>query len=337
MNKERGQIDLNGDVYDLHEELGKGTFAVCFRGVNSKSKKSYAIKIVLTGTKTVERECQALIHCGIHPFIIQFYTHGYITQESKNVPVLLFEQAVNGDIFQVIRNVKIGLPEIVCRTYLYQLFTALKHLHARGIYHRDIKVENLLLDHNYNLKLADFGLAHFSKEDESLNSVNKSDWVFPFSQLVGNFLGESIKHECLIEGDVGTTPYAAPEIFTLEKYLGSKVDVWSSGCALFVMLLCCPPFVKPMRNKCQLFDLVADGKFIYYWSIFEEGQNILSFEVKDLFMNIFQVEPSCRYTVSDVFKHKWMQMKMLAPGELKLKMLDITNKSVTKKRSRSSE
>ena len=339
MNKERDQIDLNGDIYHLYEELGKGTFALVFRGIHSKTNKSYAVKIVLTGTKTVEKECEALSHCGIHPNIIQFHTHGIISQENKDVPVLLFEQAVNGDIFQIIRNAKgVGLPENVCRTYFYQLFTALKHLHSRGIYHRDIKVENLLLDHNYNLKLADFGLAYFSKEHDTQNSKNKSDWVLPFSLLVSNCLGESKKEECLIEGDVGTTPYAAPEIFTEQFYLGSKVDIWSSGCALFVMLLCCPPFIKPIRNKCQLFDLVADGKFNYFFSVFEEDKNILSYQVKDLLENIFKVEAYCRYTVSDVFASDWMQMERLSPQQLKSKMLVITNNSsITKKRSRSNK
>jgi serine/threonine protein kinase len=104
------------------------------------------------------------------------------------------------------------------------------------------------------------------------------------------------------------------------------------------MLLCCPPFIKPIRNKCQLFDLVADGKFNYFWSVFEEGNSILSHEVKHLLESIFQVEPYCRYTVSDVLMHEWMQMGRLTSLELKSKMSDITSVSVqNKKRSRSSK
>jgi serine/threonine protein kinase len=333
--KMTNQIELNGDVYHIHEELGKGTFAYVVRGVNSKSKKSYALKVVLSGVKTSETESLALTECGFHPNIIQFYMTCTITDKtsiayigSNELPVLLFEQATNGDLFQIISRSKAGLPEIVCRTYFFQLFEALKHLHARGIYHRDIKVENLLLDQNFNLKLADFGLAYLSKQHDTETMKEKESFFssFPFS-LIGDK-----KKEVWSVGDVGTTPYAAPEIFTDKYYLGSAVDIWSSGCALFVMLLGCPPFIKPVRNQCHLFNYIVDGHYSTFWSIQDE-KNILSSEVKNLLENIFQPDPRNRITVSKVFEHEWMKSKILSALELKCVMMNI-NAVSKRKRSR---
>ena len=334
------QIELNGDIYNIYEELGKGTFAYVFRGVNSNTKKSYALKIVMTGHKTVETECNALSHCGSHPNIIQFYMTCTITDKtskayigSNELPVLLFEQATNGDLFQIISKSKAGLPEIVCRTYFHQLFDALKHLHSRGIYHRDIKVENLLLDQNFNLKLADFGLAYLSKEHTTEASKEKSSF-FPFPSFPFPLVGEKKKEDYSVVGDVGTTPYAAPEIFTDKYYLGSAVDIWSSGCALFVMLLGCPPFVKPVRSQCHLFDCIVDGQYSTFWSIQDE-KNILSSDVKSLLECIFQPDPRNRITVPKVLEQEWMiKYKILSALELKCTMLNITNSLSKRKRSR---
>ena len=329
ITKTKKQIQLEDDVYTIHEQLGKGTFALVFKGTSSKSsEKSYAIKVVLSGVKTVDAETKALQRAKSHPNIIQFYmtcmipgNNGVnILSENKEFPVLLFEEAINGDLFHVVRNTKDGLPEIVARTYFHQLFHALKHLHACGIYHRDIKLENLLLDHNYNLKLADFGLAYLSKEVDEPFAFS----LFPFSML------EEEKKEDLSTGDVGTACYAAPEIFKDQYYLGSAVDIWSSGCALFVMLLCRPPFIKAKHHECEIFDVIMNGDYSKFWLIHDDN-SILSPGVKGLLEKILQPDPCKRITVPKVFDDQWMKSKTLSMSELKHTMNNIVHHSKRKR------
>lgn len=322
------ELVLLNEIHIIQEELGKGTFAYVFKCTNTKTKKAYALKIFQRGFTTVETECKALSHCGYHPNIIQFYTTSVITSKcnnyngTKELPVLLFEQAVNGDIFQIVRNSRAGLPENVCLTYFHQLLNALKHLHLRGIYHRDVKVENLLLDSNFNLKLTDFGLASIPEADEPASNEIFSLLPFPFRED---------KKEKLIAGDVGTTPYAAPEIFSETLYLGSAVDVWSSGCSLFVMLLACPPFVKPVKNACQLFEYIAKKEYTKFWSVHDD-KNVLSSGVKGLLEKIFQVDFQNRITLKKIFQDDWMKGKILTSIELKCTMLNITSSISAKKK-----
>lgn len=93
-----------------------------------------------------------------------------------------------------------------------QLISGLEYLHKLHISHRDLKTENLLLDHGMNLKIVDFGLA---------NTYNKE---------------ETLKTPC------GSQVYAAPEILQGENYNGEMVDIWSSGIILFAMVCGYLPF-----------------------------------------------------------------------------------------------
>ena len=106
-----------------------------------------------------------------------------------------------------------AFSEPVAKAIFSQLTSALAFCHERGIYHRDIKPENLLLDSNFQLKVADFGLAAMRASPEEL-----------------------LKTEC------GTRSYMAPEVLARQQYDGSKADCWSAGVVLFIMLSGNPPF-----------------------------------------------------------------------------------------------
>eukprot|EP00638_Chattonella_subsalsa_P005902 CAMPEP_0117741722 /NCGR_PEP_ID=MMETSP0947-20121206/5096_1 /TAXON_ID=44440 /ORGANISM="Chattonella subsalsa, Strain CCMP2191" /LENGTH=221 /DNA_ID=CAMNT_0005558061 /DNA_START=33 /DNA_END=695 /DNA_ORIENTATION=+ len=103
-----------------------------------------------------------------------------------------------------------AFSEIQARTYFYTLICALEYCHSQGVYHRDLKPQNLLFGENFQLKIADFGLASVSLKDAP---------------------------ESFLETRCGTLPYTAPEILKKKcKYRGSKADIWSAGVILFVML-----------------------------------------------------------------------------------------------------
>ncbi len=125
------------------------------------------------------------------------------------------ELASRGDLEQYI-SIFGPFRETGCRDYVHmifrQLLDAVAYLHRRNIVHRDIKCENILLDHHWNAKLADFGFAR-EMEPEELSRTH-----------------------------CGSTAYVAPEILSTENYAGAPTDMWSVGVVLFIALTGRMPF-----------------------------------------------------------------------------------------------
>jgi carbon catabolite-derepressing protein kinase len=128
------------------------------------------------------------------------------------VIMLVLELAVGGEIFDYLMLSK--LHEDVARTYFNQLLEALHFCHNNGVAHRDLKPENLLLDGNYNLRVADWGL----------------------SAVMDDIDAAMLRTQC------GTRAYMAPELLRREPYKGQPADMWSAGVVLFIMLSGFPPF-----------------------------------------------------------------------------------------------
>ena len=109
-----------------------------------------------------------------------------------------------------------------------QILSAVNYCHTNGVVHRDLKAENLLLDSDMNIKLADFGFSNYYMETSPL-----ATWC-------------------------GSPPYAAPELFEGKQYSGPKADIWSLGVVLYVLVSGTLPFDAPtlleLRDrviKCQ--------------------------------------------------------------------------------------
>lgn len=129
------------------------------------------------------------------------------------------------------------LKETMARYYFQQIICGLEHLHGQGICHRDLKLENLLLDSNGVaplLKICDFG-------------HSKS------------------RHNSVANSTVGTTSYMAPEVIRCEAaYDGFKADVWSAGVALYIMLVGWYPFEDPFNpnNPTETMSRILRGYYI---------------------------------------------------------------------------
>uniref|UniRef100_A0A8C7UNC2 non-specific serine/threonine protein kinase n=1 Tax=Oncorhynchus mykiss TaxID=8022 RepID=A0A8C7UNC2_ONCMY len=173
--------------------------------------------------KKIFREVQ-IMKMLRHPHIIRLYQ----VMENEKMIYLVTEYASGGEIFDHL--VAHGrMAEKDARRKFKQIVAAVHFCHCRNIVHRDLKAENLLLDHNLNIKIADFG----------------------FSNLFSR--GQLLKTWC------GSPPYAAPELFEGKEYDGPKVDIWSLGVVLYVLVCGALPFdgstLQNLRAR------VLSGKF----------------------------------------------------------------------------
>lgn len=166
-----------------------------------------------------------------------------------------------------------GMGELAGRFFARQLIDALYYMHKNGVVHRDLKLENMLVDHKLNVKLADFGFATY-KNIKNLTSFK------------------------------GTKTYMAPEIWENVVYDGRNADVFSCAVIIYIIVHGIFPF-KEATKKDNYYGLLAKGDYNQYWErVCGQG---LSPEFKDLMMRMFSPNPKDRPTISEIRKHPWMQ------------------------------
>lgn len=213
-------------------KLGEGSFAKVREGLHVLTGEKVAIKVIdkrrarkdTYVTKNLRREGQ----------IQQMIRHPNITQlldilETENSYYLVMELCPGGNLMHRIYEKK-RLEEAEARRYIRQLISAVEHLHRAGVVHRDLKIENLLLDEDNNIKLIDFGLSNCA------GILGHSD---PFST------------QC------GSPAYAAPELLARKKY-GPKIDVWSIGVNMYAMLTGTLPFTVEPFSLRALYQKMVD-------------------------------------------------------------------------------
>ncbi|KAJ1426133.1 Serine/threonine-protein kinase, active site [Sesbania bispinosa] len=201
--------------FELGKLLGHGTFAKVHHARNIKTGEGVAIKIInkekilKTGLVShIKREISILRRVR-HPNIVQLFE----VMATKTKIYFVMEYVRGGELFNKVA--KGRLKEEVARKYFQQLICAVEFCHARGVFHRDLKPENLLLDENGNLKVSDFGLSAVS---------------------------DQIRQDGLFHTFCGTPAYVAPEVLARKGYDGAKVDIWSCGVVLFVLMAGYLPF-----------------------------------------------------------------------------------------------
>uniref|UniRef100_A0A4W5Q4K7 non-specific serine/threonine protein kinase n=1 Tax=Hucho hucho TaxID=62062 RepID=A0A4W5Q4K7_9TELE len=253
--------------YEIERTIGKGNFAVVKLATHIITRAKVAIKIVDKtqlddeNLKKIFREVQ-IMKMLRHPHIIRLYQ----VMENEKMIYLVTEYASGGEIFDHL--VAHGrMAEKDARRKFKQIVAAVHFCHCRNIVHRDLKAENLLLDHNLNIKIADFG----------------------FSNLFSR--GQLLKTWC------GSPPYAAPELFEGKEYDGPKVDIWSLGVVLYVLVCGALPFdgstLQNLRAR------VLSGKFRIPF--------FMSTDCEYLIRHMLVLEPSRRLSMEQICKNKWMK------------------------------
>ncbi|CAA7027832.1 unnamed protein product [Microthlaspi erraticum] len=268
------------EKYEMVKDLGFGNFGLARLMRNKQTNELVAVKFIDRGYKIDENVAREIInHRSLnHPNIIRF-------KEVVLTPThlgIVMEYAAGGELFERILNAG-RFSEAEARYFFQQLICGVHYLHAMQICHRDLKLENTLLDGSPapRLKICDFG---YSKSS-ILHSNPKST--------------------------VGTPAYIAPEVFCRSEYDGKSVDVWSCGVALYVMLVGAYPFEDPKdpKNFRKTVQKIMGVKYKI------PGYVHISEDCKKLLSRIFVANPLQRSTLKEIRSHPWFLKNL--PRELK--------------------
>ncbi|MCI4385813.1 hypothetical protein PGIGA_G00055070 [Pangasianodon gigas] len=254
--------------YRLLKTIGKGNFAKVKLARHILTGREVAIKIIdktqlnPTSLQKLFREVRIMKSLN-HPNIVQLFE----VIETEKTLYLVMEYASGGEVFDYL--VAHGrMKEKEARAKFRQIVSAVHYCHQKKIVHRDLKAENLLLDADSNIKIADFG---FSNE---------------FT------LGSKLDTFC------GSPPYAAPELFQGKKYDGPEVDIWSLGVILYTLVSGSLPFDG--QNLKELRERVLRGKYRVPFYMSTDCESILR--------RFLVLNPAKRCTLEQIMKDKWMNV-----------------------------
>ncbi|PSS30136.1 Serine/threonine-protein kinase [Actinidia chinensis var. chinensis] len=282
--------------YEILKDIGSGNFGVAKLARDKCTGEHYAVKFIERGLKIDEHVQREIVnHRSLkHPNIIRF-------KEVLLTPtdlVIVMEYAAGGELFEQICNAG-RFSEEEARFFFQQLVWGVSYCHSMQICHRDLKLENTLLDGNSapGLKICDFG---YSKSSV-LHSQPKST--------------------------VGTPAYIAPEVLSEEEYDGKIADIWSCGVTLYVMLVGAYPFEDPDDSR-NFRKTIARILSVQY-SIPDYVR--VSMECRHLLSLIFVASPDKRITVSEIKKHPWFlkgsPVEFIEGEEASLQKTDAENPS----------
>ncbi|GFP85768.1 phosphoenolpyruvate carboxylase kinase 1 [Phtheirospermum japonicum] len=258
--------------YRVGEEIGRGRYGVVSRCYSAVTGQCFAVKSIekrliqddAVDSLCLRNEAKLMLLASGHPNVLGIFD---VYEDDEFLHVVL-EYCGSGDLFQRITGRTI-FGESEARRVMVPLLEAIAHIHDRGVAHRDIKPDNILFNSYNEPKLADFGSA------------------------------ECFGNGRLMSGIVGTPYYVAPEVVAGMDY-NEKVDVWSAGVILYIMLSGIPPFYGESAR--EIFEAVLRGNLRFPRSVFGS----VSLEAKDLLRRMLCKDVSRRFSAEQVLRHQWM-------------------------------
>jgi len=263
------------EKYDIGEIIGKGSYATVKVARNKNNNEKYAMKIYdklkldnsfikncikseievlkLINHKNVAKLIED-INTESQIIIIQEFIKGFSLREYYNKEIK-GKKNISSEIYNVLKKI------------FKQIFEAISYLHQKDISHRDIKLENILMNNNYEVKIIDFGFGLYNP------SHKKIDFF------------------------CGTPKYIAPEILNGNGYFGEKVDLWSLGVLIYKIY--CDSYPFNGRNKRELYFNIKKGKYKIPVNIPDNIKNIIT--------NLIVVDPMQRINCEIVLQSPWLK------------------------------
>lgn len=260
-------------AYELGRTLGEGNFGKVKQARHRGSGGQFAVKILerarVLSQRADEQICReiATLKLLAHPNVVRLHE----VAASKTKIYMVLELVNGGELLDRIQAASEGkLPEQEARRLFQQLVDGVSYCHEKGVCHRDLKLENVLVDRKGNIKISDFGLS-------------------ALPQHLGN--------DGLLHTTCGSPNYIAPEVLQNRGYDGSLSDIWSCGVILYVMLVGHLPFDD--RNIVVLYQKIFKGDTqIPEW---------LSPGARNLLRRILEPDPAERIAMAEIKAHPWFQ------------------------------
>lgn len=263
------------EKYIICETIGRGSFASVKMIQRKSDGKFFAAKIVRK-KKLKPREIQNLYFEVLfleklkHPNIICLIE----TIETQRTLYMVQHLLHGGDLLEALLT-RGRFSEVEAANVIRQVANACEYMHKKGVAHRDLKLDNIVYS------------------DKECTSVCVTD--FGFAQLA-TWKGELMNETC------GTPGYVAPEILKLQGY-DCKVDLWSIGVILYILLCGFPPFVD--RDRGALYAKIKTGSFSFtspHW----DG---ISSRAKDCVEKLLEVYPKRRLSATALLNHPWISVE----------------------------
>jgi serine/threonine protein kinase len=285
--------------YYIGPTLGQGHFARVKLGVNKETGDKAALKLIVKDAigeesaefRSVQREIDALSRVQ-HENVLRLHAVEWNAKypkgqdKTEDVAAIILELAEGGELFDFLCYSG-AMSEVVARSYFHQLIQGLEECHSKGVIHRDLKLENVLLTSDYTLKIADFGLSELNVFSDR---TKMSTWC-------------------------GTKRYMAPELHENRKYT-LKVDTFACGIILFILLGGYPPFVYATKED-DLYKYIYSGNYNGFWKKHASyDKATFSDEVKELLNGIFNYNEAERFTIQQIKESEWYAGEVLSKAAL---------------------
>ena len=243
---------------------------------------------------------RCLGHRNILP-LIEVYVSDYAT-------FCFTKLNTGGTLFDLVKANRQGLGRDLTRRYAYQLASAIRYLHEDvRIVHRDIKLENCLIDvsdpdsakDGGNLLLCDFGLAEFITSDTRRNSFDA------YERVTDRPPPKSIGPSETSTSVAGSLQYASPElIMSPAGFLSPVVDVWAYGVVIYALLVGDLPFQHTFQPRVQMKILAGEWNM----AVLEKAQGVMGYEeeVLEFEAGCLEMESERRWTIAQVLKSRWL-------------------------------
>ncbi|CAH2297365.1 Serine threonine- kinase N2 [Pelobates cultripes] len=262
------------DHFDSIKELGKDSYGKVLLANHRRSGQLVALKMLVKEKTLADNfllENSTCVYLGIHPHIITTFRMAFETPSSY---VFVQEVVPAGTLHSIVT--KVGIQEDIVKRCILQLTSALEFMHYKGLVHRDIKLNNILLmDHECHcIKLADFGL----------------------TRLQGTY----------VPGMSWIIPYMAPELCIVgdseQLLLHPSLDVWAFGVLVYVMLTVCFPWDEALPRDQQYLQFV-------HWQVFKDTVPIpaewrlVTTESQHFFRLMLAIDATDRCSVSHIVEY----------------------------------
>ena len=282
-NNKYPNTDLNFYLYG--RLIGQGAFGKVNIGLNILTGRVVAIKSF--NKKNLNKNGDNMKKILYETNLMKKLNHPNITKilemfEDDDYILIAMEYINGGNLFSFVKKRR-KLSEKTAKFLFRQIILGIKHIHSQKIVHRDIKLENILIDLNNNIKICDFGIGRILSSKKQI-----------------------LHDKC------GTPMYMAPEILLSSKnkgYEGFPVDIWSSGISLYIMLSGTLPFNLKNNESSSIDEENNNNIELQYNIINKEPKKIekISEEAKDLLKGLLNKNPHKRLTIDQILNHPWLK------------------------------